>query len=154
MRLGNTLPRSELVKLAEYRLGGYCCLYRHSGRVLDASPNDIKNDFIAFLQWHSFNGTSAESHVIATVKKFEQNPDKWDVLLNWLQTWQEVHHSSLKKSSNSYEQLFIAHFLTLNSGSERNHGQRKKQSNQSPKINSSRLLRGFREKYDRNRKPS
>lgn len=90
VRLGATLPRPELVKLAEYRLGAYATLYRHSGRVMDANPNDMKPEFIAFLQWHSFNGSPAASHVVATVRKFELEPERWGVLLSWLQTWQEV----------------------------------------------------------------
>lgn len=55
VRSGNTLPRSELLALAEYRLGDLASVYRESGRVLDASPNDIKPEFIKFLQWYAFN---------------------------------------------------------------------------------------------------
>lgn len=90
VRSGGTLPRSELVKLAEYRLGAYASLYRDSGRVLDASPNDIKPEFLRFLQWYAFNRNPDISFVRATVAKTERNPEQWGVLLCWLTTFQQV----------------------------------------------------------------
>ncbi|MBN3871543.1 MAG: hypothetical protein HWQ23_15060 [Nostoc sp. JL33] len=90
VRNGATLPRSELVKLAEYRLGDLASLYRHSGRVLDANPNDIKPEFLKFLQWYAFNRNPDISFVRACVVKAERNPEQWGVLLCWLSTFQQV----------------------------------------------------------------
>lgn len=90
VRSGGTLPRSELVRLAEYRLGAYASLYRDSGRVLDANPNDIKPEFLRFLQWYAFNRNPDISFVRATVAKTERNPEQWGVLLCWLTTFQQV----------------------------------------------------------------
>lgn len=90
VRLGQTLPRSELLALAEYRLGDYASLYRDSGRVLDASPNDIKPEFLKFLQWHSFDRNPDITFVRACVKKAEQQPERWEILISWLEIWQQV----------------------------------------------------------------
>ncbi len=90
VRSGATLPRSELLQLAEHRLGGLASVYRESGRVLDASPNDIKPDFIKFLQWYAFNRHPDISYVRSSVAKAERNPERWDVLLSWISTFKEV----------------------------------------------------------------
>lgn len=90
IRNGDTLPRSELFKLANFRLGEYVHLYRYSGRVLDASPNDFNQEFLRFVQWYSFDGDPNLTFVIKCVKKYERNPEEWDVLMSWLQAFQEV----------------------------------------------------------------
>ncbi|MFW9262638.1 hypothetical protein [Nostoc sp. CALU 546] len=90
VRSGNTLPRSELLKLAEYRLGDLASVYRDSGRVLDASPNDIKPEFLQFLQWYAFNRHPDISYVRATVIKRERSPEEWGVFLSWIETFQQV----------------------------------------------------------------
>lgn len=90
VRLGNTLPRSELLALAEYRLGDYASVYRESGRVLDASPNDIKPEFLRFLQWYAFNRNPDISFVRSCVNKAERDPERWGVLLSWISTFKEV----------------------------------------------------------------
>jgi hypothetical protein len=90
VRLGHTLKRPELLKLANYRLGDYANSYRHSGRVLDASPDDIKADFLKFVQWHSFHNNPDSNYVLFSVKKAERQPEQWDVLLSWVRTWEEV----------------------------------------------------------------
>ncbi|MBN3925626.1 hypothetical protein [Nostoc sp. NMS4] len=90
VRSGQTLPRSELVKLAEHRLGADANVYRESGRVLDASPNDLKMDFLKFLQWHSFDRNPDIAYVRACVNKAERDPERWGVLLSWISTFKEV----------------------------------------------------------------
>ena len=92
VRSGNTLPRSELLALAEYRLGALASVYRESGRVLDASPNDIKPEFLQFLQWYAFNRHPDISYVRSTVIKRERSPEEWSVLLSWISTFQEVQN--------------------------------------------------------------
>ena len=92
VRSGATLPRSELLQLAEYRLGDSASIYRESGRVLDANPNDIKPEFLRFLQWYAFNRNPDISYVRSTVIKRERSPEEWSVLLSWISTFQEVQN--------------------------------------------------------------
>ena len=92
VRSGNTLPRSELLQLAQFRLGDLANVYRESGRVLDASPNDMKPEFLKFLQWYAFNRNPDISFVRASVNKAERNPEQWGVLLSWIETFQQVQN--------------------------------------------------------------
>jgi hypothetical protein len=103
VRLGQTLKRPELLELANYRLGDYANIYRHSGRVLDASPDDIRADFLKFVQWHSFHNNPDINYVLFSVKKAERQPEQWDVLLSWLRTWDEV-----QKDPKSLETMLSA----------------------------------------------
>ena len=90
LRLGETLPRPELVQLAEYRLGECASVYRDSARVMDANPGDIKPEFLRFLQWYSFDRNPDLSFVRACVLKAECTPGRWGVFLNWVETFQQV----------------------------------------------------------------
>lgn len=90
VRQGHILERSELLSLAEYTLGGYASLYRQSGKVLNVVVDDIKIDFLKFVQWYSFNGNPDLNYVLCSVKKAERSPEQWDVLVSWLQDWDEV----------------------------------------------------------------
>lgn len=90
VRLGHKLERSELLSLAEHTLGDYTSLYRESGQVLNVGADDIKTDFLKFVQWYSFNGNPDINYVLCSIKKAERNPEQWDVLLSWLQIWEEV----------------------------------------------------------------
>lgn len=87
VRLGKPLPRMELVELAKYYLGGFAGLYRHSGEVLSVAPNDIKLDFLHFVQWFSFNNNPDISYVRHTVLNTEKDPERWGVFMDWLEAF-------------------------------------------------------------------
>ena len=103
VRLGHKLERSELLSLAEHTLGDYASLYRESGQVLNVGADDIRTDFLKFVQWYSFNGNPDINYVLCSVKKAERNPEQWDVLVSWLQTWEEV-----QKDPKSLETILAA----------------------------------------------
>ncbi|MDZ8227891.1 hypothetical protein [Nostoc sp. ChiVER01] len=89
-RFGEDLTHSELLKLAEhYDMLKLVRLYRHSGEMFNQKPKDIKDEFIEFVRSYSFKGGFDVAYVINSIKKAERTVESWDVLMGWVNAWQE-----------------------------------------------------------------
>lgn len=96
-RLGEELTRPELLELAQfYGILQLVPLYRHSGKIFNSKPQDIKDEFIEFLRYYAFKSTSDISFVTNSIRKAELTLDQWDCLMTWVDAWQEQLASKSK----------------------------------------------------------
>ncbi|BAY28152.1 hypothetical protein NIES2100_79810 (plasmid) [Calothrix sp. NIES-2100] len=90
VRRGMPIKREKLIALANYRLGDLIGLYRHSGEIFNPAIGDISEDFVKFVQWYSFKGNPDVAYVLASILKFEKEPENWPMLQTWVREWQSV----------------------------------------------------------------
>jgi hypothetical protein len=95
LQRGGTLPDIELRDWANIEMGDLISAYRKSGRILTPSPNDINNDFAAYVSRANCpKGQNPGTGLgYSSILKIEKDPRQWQKLVAWIYEWQKSKSS-------------------------------------------------------------
>lgn len=87
------LPEWELVDWSRAILGDIVRHYRKSGRILSKSVTDIKEEFVIFVASKLRKEPNQEldtGYALNLIRSFEQDPNKWVVLVDYVNKWVKI----------------------------------------------------------------
>lgn len=82
------LPPHELKMLSEAMIGDYIKVYRKSGNILSLAPNDIRPEFLAYVEENHLSRKIRNSaNASGRIRNIEQEPTQWRSLVEMVQGW-------------------------------------------------------------------